>query len=124
MNKGIDENKWLIWAIEHKKFQKVIGSISIWNLNLEQEIGELGYGITPEYQGKGLMKEALLGVVEYAFFVMKFRALEAYTEENNIKSINLLEGSKFIETNRVKEEGHHNNRNYKMIVYRLENNAQ
>jgi ribosomal-protein-alanine N-acetyltransferase len=124
MNKGVDENKWLIWAIKHKRSQKVIGSISIWNLNIEQEMGELGYGIIPEFQCKGLMKEALLRFVEYAFCVMKLRALEAYTEENNVKSIYLLEGIKFVEVNRVKEEGHHNNRNYQMIVYRLENNTQ
>lgn len=121
MNKGIDENKWLIWAVEHKKSQKVIGSISVWNLNIEQNIGELGYGIIPEYQGMGLMKEALLSVLNYGFCVMKLSALEAYTEENNIKSIKLLEGSKFIEVNRVEEEGYYNNRIYHMIVYRLEN---
>lgn len=121
MNKGVDENKWLIWAIEHKKSQKVIGSISIWNINLEQQTGELGYGIIPEYQSKGLMKEALSCVVEHGFVVMKLRILEAYTEENNIKSIKLLEGCNFTETSRVKEEGHCNNRIYNMIVYQLEN---
>ena len=63
MNKGIDDNKWIIWAIEHNQSHKVLGTISIWNINEEQRSGELGYGIIPDYQGQGLMKESLLDVI-------------------------------------------------------------
>jgi diguanylate cyclase (GGDEF)-like protein len=45
MNQGIDEEKWIIWAIQHIQSNKVIGTICIWNLNEEEESGELGYGI-------------------------------------------------------------------------------
>lgn len=120
MNKGIDEGKWIIWAIEHRQSKKVIGSISIWNINLEQKSAELGYGIAPDYQNKGLMKEALISVVNYGFNSMNLSALEAYTEEKNIKSIKLLERCKFIEVNRVDDEGYYSNRIYHMVVYRLE----
>lgn len=119
MNKGVDENKWVIWAIENKQSGKVIGSISIWNINIEQKSGELGYGIIPDYQNKGLMKEALLSVVDYGFNVLNLRALEAYTEEKNIKSIKLLEACKFAEVNRVDDQGYYSNRIYHMVVYRL-----
>lgn len=91
MNIGVDENKWIVWAIEHKQSKKVIGSICIWNINIELENGELGYGIIPGYQGQGLMREASLSVIEYGFNVMKLKAVDAYTEEHNVKSINLLE---------------------------------
>jgi ribosomal-protein-alanine N-acetyltransferase len=120
INKGIDEGKWIVWAIEHRQSKKVIGSISIWNINLEQKSAELGYGIAPGYQNKGLMKEALLSVVDYGFNVMNLSALEAYTEEKNIKSIKLLERCKFIEANRVDDEGCYSDRIYHMVVYRLE----
>lgn len=124
MNKGADDNKWIIWVIEHKRLGRVIGSIFIWNLNNEQSSGELGYGIAPNYQGKGLMKEALLSVIEYGLKVMNLKALEAYTEENNIKSIKLLEKCNFTLANRVDDEGYFNNRVYHMLVYRLENSTQ
>ena len=119
MNKGIGENKWVIWAIEHREAKKVIGSISIWNINLEEETAELGYGLLPSFQGKGLMKEALLKAVEYGFNTMKLKALEAYTEENNTSSIKLLESCNFIETKRVDDEGFFSDRIYHMVVYRL-----
>lgn len=120
MNKGIDDNKWIIWAIEHKQMKRVIGTISIWNISKKQESGELGYGIIPDFQGNGLMKESLLSVVEYGFNVMKLKALEAYTEEHNVKSIKLLKKCNFHEINRVYEEGYFSNKVYHMMVYRLE----
>lgn len=106
--------------MEHKQSNKVIGSISIWNINREQESGELGYGIIPEYQGHGFMKEALLSVIEYGFNAIRLKSLDAYTEEHNVKSIKLLEKCNFNEINRVDDEGYLNNRVYHMIVYRLQ----
>lgn len=120
MNKGIDDNKWIIWAIQHKQLKKVIGTICIWNINRELENGELGYGIIPYYQGKGLMAQAVVGVIDYSFNVMKLKTLDSYTEEHNSKSINLLQKFNFDEINRVDDEGHFNNRVYHMLVYRLE----
>lgn len=124
MNEGFDEGKWIIWAIEHKQSKKVIGSISIWNINLEQKSAELGYGIITDYQNRGFMKEALLSVVDYGFNVMNLSALEAYTEEKNTRSIKLLESCKFYEVNRVKEEGYFSTRLFHMIVYKLDRDNQ
>lgn len=121
MNKGIDENKWIIWAIEHKQSKKVIGSISIWNINIEQGSAELGYGLIPDYQGKGLMKEALMEVVNFGFEGMKLDVLDGYTEENNTRSTQLLESCQFREVDRVDDAGYYHNRIYHMIVYRIEN---
>lgn len=119
MNKGVSENKWIIWAIEHKATGKVIGSISIWNLNPEEGRAELGYGICPDYQGKGFMKEALLEAVTYGFEVMALKTLEAYTEIDNISSVKLLESCQFNETGRIDDEGFLNNRVYHMAVFSM-----
>lgn len=122
INRGVDEGKWIIWAIEHKSSKKVIGSISIWNMDSEQKSAELGYGIIPEYQNKGFMKEALASVVEYGFEVMNLNTLDAYTEEKNINSIKLLETCKFVEVNKVDDKGLYSERIYHLIVFRLKNN--
>lgn len=122
MLNGILENKWIIWVIEHKASNKVIGSISIWNIDKEQGTAELGYGIIPDYQGKGLMKEALLNVVSYGFNVMKLKSLDAYTYENNISSNKLLEKCKFKMIDKIDEQGNFKDRNFRMVVHRLEHN--
>lgn len=119
MNIGVDDNRWIIWAIEHRQSTKVIGTICIWNLNEEEKSGELGYGIIPRFQGQGLMREALIQVVEYGFNVMKLNFLDAYTEENNGKSIKLLETCKFARISRMDEEGYSKIRIFRMVVYRL-----
>ncbi len=124
MLNGIAENKWIIWAIEHKMSKKVIGTISIWNIDKEKGLAELGYGIIPDFQGKGLMKEALLGVVDYGFNVMKLKTLDAYTEENNVSSTRLIENCKFKRVDKVDEQGYCNDRIYHMLLYRLENIIQ
>lgn len=127
INKGVDENKWICWAIECKRARKVIGSISIWNICAEEGSAELGYGLVSAYQGKGLMKEALLKVVNFGFEVMDLKILDAYTGENNIGSIRLLESCRFREVDRVDDAGCCNDRMYHMIVYRIgktdQNNA-
>lgn len=120
MNKGIDGDKWIIWAIEHAETGRVIGTISIWNFNDELESAELGYGIIPDYQGMGLMKEALTSIVRYGFNVLHLKTIDAYTEENNRRSIGLLERCKFNEANRINEDGYFTDKVYHMIVYRID----
>jgi len=121
MNKGVDDNKWIIWAIMHKQLNKVIGTISIWNFNKKQMSGELSYGMARNYQGQGFMKEALLCVTYYGFNHLNLKEIDAYTEESNLKSRKLLERCDFVDMNIVVDEGNANNRVYHMIVYRLVN---
>lgn len=120
MNRGVIENRWIIWAMEHKPTKKVVGSISIWNLNPGDNSGELGYGIIPAYQGQGLMKEALLRAADFGFKVMGLQILFAYTEETNSSSVKLLERCNFTVVDRVLDAGMLNPRDYHMLVFRLE----
>lgn len=117
MNKGVDENKWIIWAVEYRKTKSIIGTISIWNIDNKNEKGELGYGIIPEYQRKGLMQEALLSILKYGFNIMNLKKLEAYTEKDNVHSIKLLESCNFVLTKQVDEQGYIRNKMFHMLVY-------
>lgn len=120
MDRGIDADRWIIWAIEHRPTKKVIGSASIWNLDGVRSCGELGYGIIPDFQGKGYMQEALSRVVDYAFHTMGLRAVEAFTEESHLRSRRLLEKAGFVEVDIVDDPGFYSERVYHMVVYRLE----
>ena len=90
VNKGIQDNKWIIWAITLKNSNDIIGSISLWNLDLENNVAELGYGLYPGNHSTGYMTEALNKVCEYAYQEMDIRKLEAYTNEINTPARNLL----------------------------------
>lgn len=119
MDQGIDDGKWLLWAITSKETGKVIGSVSIWNLDPARGSGELGYGIVPESQHQGFMKEALAAVCAFAFDRMDLIVLEAYTEEGNINSGKLLLSSGFSETGRVDDDGVYSDRIFHMVIYQL-----
>ena len=120
MLRGVDENRWIIWAIQHRESGRVIGSVGIWNFDETQTTAELSYGIAPVFQGKGYMSEALTRVVEYAFDALKLSALEAYTEAENTPSRRLLERIGFVESGQVDDPSADGTRVYHMIVYRLE----
>ena len=119
METGVSEGKWLIWALEEKETHKVIGTVCIWNFSTDKKTAELGYGIIPEYQGKGLMSEALLSIIDYSFNVFDMNLLDAYTEENNIPSIKMLDRIGFKEFDRVIDEGFYKKRDFCMVVFRL-----
>lgn len=95
MNTGLENNKWLVWAIADLKTDKILGTISIWNISLEESKAELGFGLFPGNLGKGFMSEALRKIVEYGFVTMGLRVIEAYTNKVNMKSRTLLERNNF-----------------------------
>ncbi|MCH4886077.1 GNAT family N-acetyltransferase [Acidaminobacter sp. JC074] len=93
MKSGLDQEKWINWAICLD--DDIIGTVSIWNLNHEENKAEVGYGIFPAYRRHGYMKEALLRVIDYAFDVMELDLIEAYTSPVNIPSTKFLEDCNF-----------------------------
>jgi ribosomal-protein-alanine N-acetyltransferase len=119
MNKGVQLNKWIIWSIVHKSNNKTIGTISIWNLNDQENKAELGYGIIPDYQNQGLMTEALDSILNYAFLYMELRIVEAYTEENNIKSRGFLLKNNFSFRGIISEKGYSVDKTFNMQIYQI-----
>ena len=105
MNEGIAESRWLIWAIALQETKEIIGTISIWNFNHQENKAELGYGLYPGNQSKGYMTEALCKACNYAFKVIGLSKVEAYTNVLNIKSLKLLERCDFTYVKTVTEQG-------------------
>jgi [ribosomal protein S5]-alanine N-acetyltransferase len=100
MNKGVSLNNWIIWAITLKTTHEIIGTISVWNLNIEEEKAEYAYGIFPAHRRNGYMLEALEAVNTYSLKVMNLKTIEAYTSHYNQPSIQFLShaGFTFVET--------------------------
>ncbi len=118
MNQGVDENKWIVWGLQDKGSDRIIGTISIWNIYPDEEKAELGFGIVPEFRGRGIMTEGLREVVDYSFREANFKKLEAFTEEGNSKSISVLQRCGFIEDRRVIDQSPFDGKEYKMVVYK------
>ena len=83
---------------------RIAGSLSFKGLN-DNGMVEIGYGINPEFEGKGLMTEAVSAVVRWAANQPGVLSIEAETEHDNIASRRVLEKAGFIPSGVVGQEG-------------------
>lgn len=92
----IQKGQNINWNITLKNDPKMIGTICLWNFSEDLKIGEVGYDLQPQFQGKGIMSEALKCVVKFGFEKLDLEKIEAYTHRKNESSKKLLENNKFI----------------------------
>ncbi len=90
IEKGIVRNEWVYWAITLKYNPCLIGTICYWNISVENDTAEIGYELSPKFQGQGIMQEALSKVIAFGFTKVKFKVITAFPKEGNTKSIQLL----------------------------------
>lgn len=89
--------KTLYWAVTLKGKDDPIGSFTLWNIDLDSYMAELGYELNRKYWRSGIMLEALNPMIGWAFREMGLNRIEACPMKMNKASIGLLEklGFKF-----------------------------
>ena len=92
----VEKNESVMWAITLKGQDELIGTICFWNISSDGNEAEIGYMLSPEYQGKGIMRESVVEVIDYGFTAMKLRKIIAVLHPENIKSTKLLEKEGFV----------------------------
>jgi ribosomal-protein-alanine N-acetyltransferase len=95
INENLETNKSIAWGISLKNNSKIIGTICLWNFSKVNKTAEVGYELSPEFQGKGIMSESLKSVLDYGFKTLNLDVIEAYTHKNNKNSKTLLERNNF-----------------------------
>ena len=94
-----------MWAITLKENPlKLIGTICYWRIQSENYRAELGYMLQQRYWRKGIMKEAILKVIEYGFETLQFHSIEARIHAGNKASAAVLESTGFVQEGYLKEE--------------------
>ena len=115
----IANNNGITWAITLQDVPQLIGTIGYWKLDKENYRSEIGYMIQPEFQGKGLMQEAMTTVIGYGFSTMKLHSIEANVNPANEASIKLLERNKFVQEAYFKENYYYDGRFLDSVIYSL-----
>lgn len=92
---NVQLNEGIYWALAFQNDPRLIGGITLWNFDLKNDTAEMGYELLPQYQGQGLMQEALAKVIEYAFTTMQLRSIVAASHIHNNGSLNLLKKNHF-----------------------------
>lgn len=120
INLDIDAGDIIMWGIVLKEQpDTVIGTINYWRLIKEHYRAEFGYALHPSYWGKGIMKEAILEVLQFGFNEMKLHSIEARIAIGNIASASVLEATGFVKEAYFKEDFFFRGKFEDTIVYSL-----
>ena len=103
INESINKNDSLYWAITLSDKNILVGTICLFSFSDENDKCEIGYELLTNFQGQGIMKEAVEKVVDYAFNTIKVKKIEAFFDRDNQRSIKLLEKFSFRNSNVLDE---------------------
>lgn len=96
-------NHWLTLTIIEKATENKIGVTGFYPEWKPYQQAELGFLLSPEYQGKGYGKESTMAVIEYAFNQCNFHKVIATVTEGNYTSFNLLKSLGFTHEGTIRD---------------------
>ena len=99
VNENISKSDSLYWAITLSDKNILVGTICLFSFSDENDKCEIGYELLTNYQGQGIMKEAVEKVIDYTFNTIKVQKIEAIFHRDNQRSIKLLEKFSFRDSN-------------------------
>jgi ribosomal-protein-alanine N-acetyltransferase len=117
----ITNNEGINWAITYKDNPKLIGIIGHYRIKPEHFRAEVGYMLLPEFNGKGIVTEAVQEVVKYGFNEMKLHSIEAIIDPENFGSEKVLQKCGFIKEAHLKENEFYEGRFLDSVIYSILN---
>ncbi|WP_348822457.1 GNAT family N-acetyltransferase [Flavobacterium aestuarii] len=97
--------------------EKIIGIIGHYRLKPEHYRAEVGYMLFPEYNGRGIVSEALQKVVDYGFNDMKLHSIEAILDPANTASERVLLKNGFVKEGHFIENEFYEGRFLDSVIY-------
>ena len=74
---------------------KVIGRIGIYKIDYQNKIGEIGYWLAENSQGKGIIHKSIRTIIDFCFADLKLNRIEIKCATENIRSMNIPEKFNF-----------------------------
>ena len=105
------------WVIEVKETHEVVGNIVVNNVIRKPNYCNVGYAILYNYWGNGYATEALKAVSYYLLNYRNYYLVECSCNENNIRSIRVLEKSGFIKDGYINNRRINKDGTYSSVVY-------
>ena len=84
-------DEWFQFAIERKDSGELIGDCALYTNTSDHPQGEIGFTLSPQFQGKGYATEAVSAVFDYAFGVLNLNRIIGIADCLNDGSIALME---------------------------------
>ncbi|MEY4038208.1 MAG: hypothetical protein RIR67_518 [Bacteroidota bacterium] len=103
MHSNVNNNILLNWAITTKEEDKLIGMIGFYRMKPENYRAEVGYILSAEFHGQGIITEALERIIQFGFDEMKLNSIEAVIDPENYGSEKVLLKNNFVKEGHFKE---------------------
>ncbi len=120
---SVDSGQSFYWAITFPVDDKLIGTICFYNLSKDHTEAEIGYELHPDFQGKGLMQEAIAEVIAFGFNDIGLKTITALPHDKNERSITLLKKNNFRIDHELSDKNKNNEEFDNLLCYSLFNNA-
>ena len=119
INDKIDANEGINWAITIKGSPKLIGVIGHYRIQPENHRCEIGYMILPQYNGQGIVTEAVKAVLEYGFDDLQMHSIEGVIDPDNIASEKVLLKNGFVKEAHILENELWDGKFWDTVIYSL-----
>jgi ribosomal-protein-alanine N-acetyltransferase len=83
----IQKHEGVYWAINLKDTSTLIGTICYWNMEPKKDQAEIGFELVPDYQGQGLMQEALTAAINYGFGEIGLKKRQEFELDGDYKYV-------------------------------------
>lgn len=109
INNSFDTNEGINLAIALKETPHLlIGIVGFWRFIKQHYRAEIGYMLSPAYWKKGIMKEAILKLIDIGFNSIKLHSIEAHINPENQASASILRSIGFKKEAYLKENFYYN----------------
>lgn len=124
MDTNVNNNTIINWAITTKENDQLIGMIGYYRMKPENYRAEVGYILSVEYHGQGIMTEALQRVVQFGFEEMGLNSIEAVIDPENYGSEKVVLKNNFVKEGHFKEHTFFEGKFFDSVFYSLLKNVK
>ncbi|GAA3768849.1 GNAT family N-acetyltransferase [Flavobacterium ginsengiterrae] len=121
IDEKIETNVGINWAITLKDNPKLLGIIGYYRMQPENYRAEIGYMLSPDFHGKGIIPEAVNVLLKYGFEDLKLHSIEAVIDPENYASEKVLQKCGFVKEAHLKESEFWEGKFLDKVIYSLLN---
>lgn len=107
------------WGLQWRDDPCLIGTCGLFAWHRAWRKCAIGYELAREWHGRGLMREALVAILEWGFAGMDLNRVEAQIHPENAASLRLAQSLGFVEEGVLREVGFWAGRHHDLVQYGL-----